>query len=564
MDHVKERSERSQRLLKRGRELYVHELIKHIGTLERLMTEIGTQFDLDKSQQIYRIAHQMKGSGPIFGFDRVGKAAEELEELWEWAMESGEPQSLPGVLRSSQTPVLELKMEYEIGIKELQFDEQELQEVLTPPKVHDRVLLIDDDELLRSLLVAQFELSNYKVDEVGDVDGAKKLLREHAYDVILLDLMMYPKSGYELFDFLKEDPTLKWIPLVVLSGRNDVEDKVRCLRLGADDYVTKPFQYEELEARVYSLLKRSKQFEQMAFRDALTGVFNRRYFDHHLQMVLQWNQRDQKEMSLVFIDIDEFKHVNDTYGHHVGDLVLQGLGHMLQRNLRTTDLLARYGGEELVILLADTDMEQAVFVMERILSRVRKQPMARYEGQEIYITFSAGIAPWTDGITAHQWTMLADSAMYRAKQSGRDRVLAAKPSELDGLSVKQSQPARRKRVLIIDDDEMIRSMVRGHLLELPIDIEEAADGEEGFQKMKLHPPDLCLLDGILPRVDGLDVLGKIRHDPQLKRVKVLMVSSRRREEDVVAGLQHGADDYVVKPFSLLELELRVRKLLDLE
>ena len=564
MEQAKERSERNQRLLKRSREMYVHELIKHIATLERLMAEIGTQFDLDKSQQIYRIAHQMKGSGPIFGFGRVGKAAEELEELWEWAMESGMPKSLPGVLHSSQTPLLELKVEYEIGFKELQFDEMELQEVLTPPKVHGRVLLIDDDELLRSLIVAQFEISNYKVDEVGDVEGAKKLLREHGYDVILLDLMMYPKSGYELFDFLKEDPTLKWIPLVVLSGRDDVEDKVRCLRLGADDYVTKPFQYEELEARVYSLIKRSKQFEQMAFRDALTGVFNRRYFDHHLQMVMQWNQRDQKEMSLVFIDIDRFKHINDTYGHHVGDLVLQGLGHMLQRNLRATDLLARYGGEEFVILLPDTDMDQAVFVLERILSRVRKQPMARYEGQEFFITFSAGVAPWTDGIPAEQWTQLADNAMYLAKQSGRDRVLAASLNELDHLSGKQPQKARRKRLLIIDDDEMIRSLVRGHLLDLPIDIEEAADGEEGYQKMKLHPPDLCLLDGIMPRVDGLDVLDAIRRDPQLKRVKVLMVSSRRREEDVVAGLQHGADDYVVKPFSLLELELRVKKLLDLD
>ena len=564
MEQAKERSERNQRLLKRSREMYVHELIKHIATLERLMAEIGTQFDLDKSQQIYRIAHQMKGSGPIFGFGRVGKAAEELEELWEWAMESGMPKSLPGVLHSSQTPLLELKVEYEIGFKELQFDEMELQEVLTPPKVHGRVLLIDDDELLRSLIVAQFEISNYKVDEVGDVEGAKKLLREHGYDVILLDLMMYPKSGYELFDFLKEDPTLKWIPLVVLSGRDDVEDKVRCLRLGADDYVTKPFQYEELEARVYSLIKRSKQFEQMAFRDALTGVFNRRYFDHHLQMVMQWNQRDQKEMSLVFIDIDRFKHINDTYGHHVGDLVLQGLGHMLQRNLRATDLLARYGGEEFVILLPDTDMDQAVFVLERILSRVRKQPMARYEGQEFFITFSAGVAPWTDGIPAKQWTQLADNAMYLAKQSGRDRVLAASLNELDHLSGKQPQKARRKRLLIIDDDEMIRSLVRGHLLDLPIDIEEAADGEEGYQKMKLHPPDLCLLDGIMPRVDGLDVLDAIRRDPQLKRVKVLMVSSRRREEDVVAGLQHGADDYVVKPFSLLELELRVKKLLDLD
>ena len=127
-----------------------------------------------------------------------------------------------------------------------------------------------------------------------------KLLREHTYDLVTLDLMMHPQSGYELFEFLKEDPTLKWLPLIVLSGRNDLNDKVRCFHLGADDYVTKPFQYEELAARIYGLLKRTKNFEQLAFRDPLTGVFNRRYFDLQIGMELQRIERYPAPISLSF------------------------------------------------------------------------------------------------------------------------------------------------------------------------------------------------------------------------------------------------------------------------
>jgi two-component system, cell cycle response regulator len=382
--------------------------------------------------------------------------------------------------------------------------------------------------------------------------------------VILLDLMMYPQSGYELFEFLKEDPTLKWIPLVVLSGRDDLEDKVRCLRLGADDYVTKPFQYDELEARVYSLLKRSKQFEEMAFRDVLTGVYNRRYFDQQLQMELRWVQRDNSPITLAFIDIDRFKHVNDTYGHHIGDLVLQGLSHLLQQNIRGTDFLARYGGEELVILLPDTTAKQALNLLERIAEVVRSQPMARHQGQEFTITFSAGISQWEPGMTAQKWIELADDAMYQAKQLGRDRTVLSQGMSAYELEVATNhRPRKLKRLLIADDDKLTREIVKARLGSLPVELLEAEDGESVLKLMHEKPIDVLLLDGIMPKIDGFDLLAEIKLDPQLRKVKVIILSSRHQEEDVVRGLQLGADDYVSKPFSLMELEIRVKRLLGL-
>jgi two-component system, cell cycle response regulator len=293
----------------------------------------------------------------------------------------------------------------------------------------ERLLIIDDDADLRSLLVKRFQQTQLHIDEAHDVAAAKKKLYENPYDLIILDLVMSPESGYTLFDMLRGDPKLKWIPLIVLSGSDDTEDKVKCLELGADDYVTKPFQFKELNARVQRLLARARQFEQLAFRDALTGIYNRRYFDNQLDAELRRMQRIPASMSLALLDLDRFKCINDTYGHSVGDSVLQGLSALLRKNLRQTDLLARYGGEEFIILLLDTDEKEAANVMGSILQEVRLHAFAVGD-QQLTITFSAGIAEWEPALSAAEWVARTDQLLYQVKQSGRNKALAW--TEADG------------------------------------------------------------------------------------------------------------------------------------
>jgi two-component system cell cycle response regulator len=286
-----------------------------------------------------------------------------------------------------------------------------------------RLLVIDDDADLRKLVIKRFQQTDLKIDEAWDVAEAKRKMYQNAYDIIILDLVMYPESGYILLQLLKDDPKLKWIPLIVLSGSNDVEDKVKCLELGADDYVTKPFQFKELKARVARLLARSRQFEQLAFRDGLTGAYNRRYFDNQISVELQRAKRTPMPMSLAILDIDRFKSINDTYGHQVGDQVLQGLSLFLRNNLRQTDLLCRYGGEEFAVLLLDTGEKEAQEVMCGILEKVRTQPLAYCGEQPINITISAGLVQWESQLTDAEWIGIADQRLYQAKEQGRDRVV---------------------------------------------------------------------------------------------------------------------------------------------
>lgn len=576
-DSVSE-SDRDARILKQGRKLFIREYDKQLHQLQSLMTAIQAQPMLEDLQQCYRIAHTLKGSAPVFGYVRIGKLAEDLVRNWEWTLAE---QKQDDQLLLSTSPVyeslertvgllLELKMELDIGLTEIQMDEEQDPAPGSMLRtLKSRILLVDDDDALRFYLTRRLQLDDCVVDEAADVESAKKLLREHTYDLVTLDLMMHPQSGYELFEFLKEDPTLKWLPLIVLSGRDDVSDKVRCFHLGADDYVTKPFQYEELAARIYGLLKRTRNFEQLAFRDPLTGVFNRRYFDLQIGLELQRIERYPAPISLVFIDIDSFKSVNDTYGHHVGDLVLQGLAHLMQVNLRSTDLLARFGGEEFVIALPNTSVDQGRSIMQAILDTVRVKAVAQNDGQMFSITFSAGVAEWQVGMTVAEWVDKADDAMYQAKQQGKNRIIIAdledEGAQFTKLVAHAHAQLQKKKLLIVDDDPILRAILNSQLEHLPIVITQVSDGEQAWQLLTMQVFDACILDGILPGLDGFTILEKIKTDANAisKDMKILMLSGKKKEADVAKGLQMGADDYMTKPFSLVELENRVKQLMKL-
>jgi two-component system cell cycle response regulator len=302
-------------------------------------------------------------------------------------------------------------------------------------------------------------------------------------------------------------------------------------------------------------------FSQMAFRDPLTGIFNRRYFDNQMQLELKRIERFPAPISLAFIDIDRFKNINDSYGHSIGDLVLQAMAHTLQENVRSTDLVARFGGEEFVIIFPNTTGQQAAELIQSILNIIRRSPVTEHEGQAYNITFSAGIAQWQPGIDVQKWIQAADETMYKAKVQGRNRCL------LYDYSLEEiSSTVIKKRILIVDDDRMIRAILMSKLAHLPVDLMEATDGEVGLQILITEVIDLCILDAIMPKMDGFGLLLALRDNKKAfnEDMKVIMLSGRINDEDIARGMMLGADDYISKPFSMIELEAKVKKMLQIE
>jgi diguanylate cyclase (GGDEF)-like protein len=246
-------------------------------------------------------------------------------------------------------------------------------------------------------------------------------------DLILLDVTMPEISGIEVCRALKSDPRTASLQVIFLSGANDVAVKVLGFELGAIDFVTKPFDAAELRARIRAAL-RTKRYQDLlatqAQLDALTGLRNRGYFDQKLDEEIRAAQRYERPVSLVLVDIDHFKRINDTYGHPFGDKVLQAVGECLSASVRATDAACRYGGEEFAVILTETTAEEAMLFARRLQARLRGLSFSA-GGEFIRITASFGICGTDQGdALLHRVALVssADDALYDAKHSGRDRI----------------------------------------------------------------------------------------------------------------------------------------------
>ncbi len=296
------------------------------------------------------------------------------------------------------------------------------------------VLIIDDSSTIRERIIKTLEstdlFSRYYEAEDG-LEGFKKLLSAPV-DIILCDLEMPRIDGFKFLSMLKSRPDLQDVPVLILTGMNDRELKIKGLDQGASDYITKPFDPEELIARVkvhlkiknlQDDLKRSNELLlELSNTDHLTGLFNRRYMMEALDKEVQRSVRKNGPLSLIMLDIDHFKQVNDTYGHEAGDLLLKSLAGILLRESRRSDIACRFGGEEFCVIMPGVPMPVARQRAEAWRKSFAEFSLA-YKHHTLRATLSIGIAIYPDhGNTGENILHIADGALYTAKQAGRNRV----------------------------------------------------------------------------------------------------------------------------------------------
>jgi diguanylate cyclase (GGDEF)-like protein len=304
----------------------------------------------------------------------------------------------------------------------------------TPIKRNTATVMIADDSLLiRAVVQAGLEAEGYQVMQAQDGQAALDQCRLRPPDVILLDVVMPGLDGYQVLAAIKADRTLSHIPVVFLTGRTQMSDVVAGLRAGAHDYLKKPFEPEELLARVGSaihvkrlqdeLRDRNEVLDQISRTDPLTGIYNRRHVDEELTRRQADALRHHDPLSVLLLDIDHFKNVNDTHGHPAGDAVLREFAHRLSVELRIGDTAARWGGEEFLVILPRTDLPGAIEVAERIRATIGASPIVA-DGQPISITVSGGCVTGHDESPKHLLDRV-DALLYQAKTAGRNQIAAA-------------------------------------------------------------------------------------------------------------------------------------------
>jgi len=299
-------------------------------------------------------------------------------------------------------------------------------------------LIIDDSEAVRSRVKDTLGACGLFDTILEATDGLMgfKLLREHPVDIVFCDLIMRGVDGFKFLALKRSDRNFDDVPVILLTGQENVGNKVRALDSGASDYLVKPFDDAELVARARVHLKvkqlqdalreKNRELEDLSRRDPLTGIANRRAFHEALDVEYARCARYGRPFSFMMVDLDHFKAVNDTHGHQAGDLALISSAQVLVGQLRSNDLVGRYGGEEFAVILPETPHAAALQVAERCRVKIASTPLT-YNDTVFSVTASMGLASLPDprAHSTEELIRLADEALYDAKRQGRNRLIAA-------------------------------------------------------------------------------------------------------------------------------------------
>jgi len=316
-----------------------------------------------------------------------------------------------------------------------------------------RVAVTDDSLTVRMMLKSHLEGAGYEVSAFADGESFAAYLAsgEPAPDLVLLDVVMPGMDGLEVLRLIKGDARVGYLPVILLTARGEVSDRVEGLNLGADDYIAKPFESDELLARVHAHIRikrlqdavaaqnkaleaaneekatllsqlesKNTQLAVLAKTDPLTGIANRGHIEACLGDEVARARRFQHPLAVAMLDIDHFKQINDGFGHPFGDRAIREIARVLAETVRQVDKVGRYGGEEFLLVLPDTDMPGARILAERIRELVAATV---FEPEGHQATVSIGLARWEPGLDS--WEALvsnADKALYEAKETGRNRV----------------------------------------------------------------------------------------------------------------------------------------------
>lgn len=448
------------------------------------------------------------------------------------------------------------------------------------------ITIVDDDAATTVAIRKHLELAGFSnFDLVTDSHTAFDRMKKTRPDLVILDLIM-PVSGATILEQIRRCDATCNIAVLTLTSKDDEETRAFLLNLGANDFLVKPVSETELVARVRNTLSSKIAFDLLslhtaqlqvdALRDPLTGVANRRAFDFEFnRKMIEW-ERQRIPVSLMLLDIDYFKQVNDTFGHDVGDNVIRHVAETIQASIRSMDLLCRIGGEEFAVILPVSQTDQASQTAERIRKKVADTTLKLPSG-DISVTVSIGVAHAKKGDDVSLLLRRADTALYAGKQRGRDMAIfhdgtrcitVAQTQTKSNDEVQRSLPSSLETnvtassVMVIDDEPSTVVAVKKHLQQGGFDrVTSETDSTNALRRILAEKPDLVLMDYRMPHTDGLTLLEQMRSHEATQHTPVVFVTSTKDTDTKVKALNLGANDFLHKPVNSSELIARVRNTL---
>jgi len=430
----------------------------------------------------------------------------------------------------------------------------------------NRILIVDDDP---STLMALSSIlkKDYKIYVVKDGPSALETADEIRPDLILLDIFMPGMSGFEVLGELRGNDKTKDIPVIFITGTTDKDDEIKALASGAVDFIQKPLNEGIVKLRVrqqIDMLNQFRKIEHLSMVDQLTNLPNRRSFEMRLNEEWDRGIRDLTPISILIIDIDNFKNYNDTYGHPQGDVALQAIAQAFNNSLRRPgDFAARWGGEEFIVLLPNTDSRGAHGVAEKIRHMVEIMEIPLADGSLTRITVSIGVNTKVQGSTGEMSGFIswADMALYAAKSRGRNKVCHF---ELPGdKSADEKQEVARQIIFIVDDNLTNLTIVEDALAK-KYRVIALSSAAKMFAALKRFKPDLILMDVEMPDMTGFEAMKKLKENDLYANIPVIFLTGLSDATSEAYGLELGAVDFIMKPYTEPVLMNRLQKHLSID
>jgi len=294
------------------------------------------------------------------------------------------------------------------------------------------ILVVDDDEVIRIMMQQLLSCSNFSVEVASDGVQAINMVSEAPPDLIILDVSMPKMDGFEVCRQLRADEGARDIPIIFLSAKSELEDKVRGFEMGADDYVPKPFSYDELLARIKVSLrkgerlererKKAETLEEASRLDELTGLYNRKYYELMGREELEKCRLGKEALSMMIFDIDRMAKINDDYGFQQGTRTIAHFASIIREYLPEKSLMTRYEGAQFIALVPKCNLREAENLAEEVRKATESRSVDAYPSGYFSITASIGVAEWNFGEKIESLFKRTEGALYRAKKTGKNKI----------------------------------------------------------------------------------------------------------------------------------------------
>ncbi|MDP4181159.1 MAG: response regulator [Bacillota bacterium] len=554
-----------------GKRIFLAEQMENTRRVIDSLMDFRVSENKDRLKEIKRFFHTIKGTAGVLKYNDLAKIAERFDSFLN-AYSS--PADFSHKLYSTILEGISL-VRYEISAlyyAKFNFvgnDEDEiiLDEECSKIEVDccnldyiytidcKRILIVDDDKSILNILEKALKIEGYDICCIENPLNVMETVKSFRPDLIILDVVMPVMNGFQVLDGLRRANVDTQV--IFLTSEGGMDNKISAFKNGATDYILKPFDLKELIVRVERSMKETFSNRNRTMIDEYTGSFTYSVFNENFKVAKSRFMLNRENFCVALVDIDDFQKVSHEGAN--GTAIINQIYNKIKSNLRATDQIYRNEGDQFIILMANTDLNRGYSILELTRKAISADSSKSVNGSE-NLTFSIGMTEFNDDKeNINDILGFCREALLKSKQSGKNKISAHKKQGYAEKSLDNKKRTKRK-ALIIDDSMSIVYMAKNHLESLKFEVDYANNGQQGIIKSILMKPDIVILDLMLPDIDGFEVLNKVKNDPNLNNAEFIIITSYSKKEYIDRCRSMGVNEILVKPFSLHELEARIKRI----